>query len=82
MLRHFFVMFLPNNTGLLDEEQLDRQGATLDPNERLDPSDMKKMHEKMGLDVEYPSIYAMLCWMTEANKSAGSKGLNFEEFVQ
>ena len=43
---------------------------------------MKKMHEKMGLNIEYPSIYAMLCWMTDANEQKGGEGMNFEEFVQ
>ena len=43
---------------------------------------MKHQYEKAGLDVEDPSMYSMVCWMTDAAEETGTKGLTFNEFIK
>ena len=46
-----FIKFLPPD-------------APGEESDRLDPSFMKRKYEDSGLDVEVPSLYAMITWMT------------------
>ena len=39
------------------------------------------MFEGIGLDEEYPSMYAMVCWLEEAATESGIKTLDCDEFV-
>ena len=48
----------------------------------LEPEYMKKQYEKLGLDKENPSMYNMVCWMTEQYKESTSGGISFEQFIE
>ena len=47
----------------------------------MKPGDMKFEFEKNGIDKSDPSLYAMICWITDANEFSGTEGMTFEEFV-
>ena len=50
---------------------------------KLDPSHLQGVYEKLGLDVEIPSLYAMVCWMAQIKKESGNAdGITFDEFMQ
>lgn len=51
-LRDNFIKFLPD----------DAPGKLGD---RLVPDYMKKQYEKLGLNRQNPSMYKMVCWLTE-----------------
>jgi hypothetical protein len=68
-LKDFFHKLLPDD-------------APGDQGEKMRPSYMQTYFEKSGLDQENPSMYAMICWMTEAAKEPPEvEGINFEEFI-
>ena len=68
-LKYSFISFLP--------EDCPHEQAGL-----LDPTAMKAAYERLGLDVENPSMYGMVCWMAQVNKEAGVPGIAFDEFMQ
>ena len=67
-LRTCFVKFLPQDRNKIQAE-------------KLNPTFMQYQFEKNGMDKSDPSMYAMVCWMTEVNKDKGSEGITFEEFI-
>ena len=67
-LRDFFFKLLPED-------------APGDQGEQMRPSYMKMYFDKSGLDAENPSIYAMICWMTNADAETDGDGINFEDFI-
>ena len=77
-LRDNFIKFLPE----------DAPGKLGD---RLEPEYMKKQYEKLGLNRQNPSMYAMVCWLTDVYNNdreqkisyeGQEKGLSFEDFIQ
>ena len=69
-LRDNFIKFLPED-------------APGEQSDRLEPSYMKMQYEKLGLNRQNPSMYNMICWMTESyNQSENSgEGLSFDDFI-
>ena len=54
--------------------------------DRLDPEYMKRQYEKLGLNRQNPSMYQMVCWLTNIynDNTSGTdeeKGLSFEDFI-
>ena len=48
----------------------------------LKPKQMRDNFVKIGLDKSHPSMYSMMCWITDANEFSGTEGMTFEEFIQ
>ena len=65
-LKDFFFKLLPDD-------------APGDHGEKMRPSYMKLYFEKSGLDIENPSMYEMICWMTkEASIPPIVDGITFD----
>ena len=47
----------------------------------MKPQEMKREYLKHGIDKSDPGMYAMICWITDANEYSGTEGMTFEEFV-
>ena len=69
-LRDNFIKFMP-------EDAPGEQG------DRLEPAYMKMQYEKLGLNRQNPSMYSMICWMTEAYNQSDQvgQGLSFDDFI-
>ena len=74
-LRDSFWKFLPRDPNQ-DQNNIHQQ------EDLLDPAYMKAMYERIGLDKEYPSMFAMVSWMVEADNQTGNSGLTFPQFVE
>ena len=37
---------------------------------------------KIGINKSHPSLYSMMCWITDANEYSGTESMTFEEFIQ
>ena len=47
----------------------------------MKPCELKQQFETHGVDKSDPSLYAMMCWITDANEFSGTTGMTFEEFI-
>lgn len=48
----------------------------------LKPKDMRENFIKIGLEKQYPSLYSMIAWITDANEFSGTESMTFDEFIQ
>uniref|UniRef100_A0A7S3FV94 EF-hand domain-containing protein n=1 Tax=Strombidium rassoulzadegani TaxID=1082188 RepID=A0A7S3FV94_9SPIT len=46
------------------------------------PNLIKREYEKHKLYEKYPSLYSMVCWVTDANEFSGTESMTYQEFVQ
>ena len=83
-LRELFRKFLPdsNHPYSTTYENLMNNTTPIEGIQyRMRPDYIKFMYELIGLDKEYPSMYNMVIWLTEAAEESGIETLDCDEFV-
>lgn len=71
ILRDSFYKYLPTD---------EPGGEHIEP--KLDPAHLERVYKKLGMDIQEPSLYSMVCWMAQISKENNSDGIDFDQFIQ